>query len=446
VIRAVIRAGLVTLAFAVTGGEPARAGFDIVPVTSPGGIEAWLREEHAIPILTINASFLGGPSLEPESRQGSTSLMAALLDEGAGELDSAAFATAIEDLAAQIAFSTSDDGVQVSAIMLSEDRGAVSDLLRLALTEPRFDPEPVERLRAQTLASIQAGEADPQSRANLEFYEQAFPGHPYGRLLLGTAESVAAMTVEDLRAARAGALAREHLRVAVVGDITPAELGPLLDRAFGALPEAGPELPAVATPQLSGQTTVLDFDTPQSFVVFGDAGLAIDDPDIIPAVVMDYVLGGGSLGNRLNEEMRVKRGLTYGAFTWLASGQFGSLYMGTFSSSNERVAEAIALLRAEWIRMAEHGVSEAELASAKRYLTGEFPLRFDGSARTAAQLLGLQLAGHDIGYVDRRNDLVEAVTAEDVARVARRLLRSEELTAVVAGRPVGVGEPQSVDP
>jgi zinc protease len=155
-------------------------------------------------------------------------------------------------------------------------------------------------------------------------------------------------------------------------------------------------------------------------------------------MLMDYVLGGGSLGTRLSDEMRVKRGLTYGVYTWLAAGQFGGLYKGSFSSSNGRIAEALRILRAEWVRMAEYGVSEAELASAKRFLTGEYPLRFDGNERIAAQLLGLQLAGRGLDYVNLRNDLVDAVTGEDIARVARRLLVRESLTTVLAGRPEGL--------
>ena len=368
--------------------------------------------------------------------------MAALLDEGAGELNSAAFATAREDLAAGITFSTDDDWVRVSASMLSEERDKTIDLLRLALIEPRFDPEPLERLRGQMLAGIRMGQADPQARANMAFYAEAFPGHPYGRLTAGTLKSVAALTVDDLRAARAATLTRDHLRIAVVGDITPEELGPLLDRAFGELPATGPALPAVATPRLSGGMTVIDFDAPQSVVVFGDAGIDYDDPDFIPAILMDSILGGGSLGTRLGQAMRVSRGLTYGVNTWLASGRFGALYMGTFSSSNARVAEAIGLLRDEWARMADGGVTDAELQAAKRYQTGAFPLRFDGNVQIAAQLLGLQLGGHDVGYVNRRNELVEAVTAADVARVARRLLRPEALTMVVVGRPEGLADGQ----
>lgn len=434
-----IRAALVMLAVTLgAGATDARAEIEIVSVTSPGGVEAWLYEDHTLPILTIAASFLGGHGFDPEGREGSTALMAALLTEGAGQLDATAFSTAAEDLVAQIGFATGDDAVQLHATMLTEARDATLDLVRLALTEPRFDPEPVERLRAQTFAAIRQSDADPQARAFTAFYAQAFPGHPYGRPSQGTEASVTAIGVDDLRVARQAVLTRAHLRIAVVGDITPGELGPLLDRVFGALPAAGPELPPVVEPQLSGKTTVIDFDTPQSAVMFGNPGILSGDPDFIPAMLLDYILGGGNLGTRLGNEMRVKRGLTYGVNTWLAPGRFGGLYLGWFSSSNERVGEAVSVLRDEWARVADHGVTDVELARAKRYLTGEYPLRFQGSANIAMQLLGLQVSGLDRDYVNRRSTLIEAVTTADMARVARRLIRPDALTLVISGRPQGI--------
>jgi zinc protease len=428
---------LVVLATAAVA-PPARAEIDVVPVTSPGGIEAWLYEAHSIPILTIAAGFLGGPTLDAEGHEGTTFLMTALLDEGAGDLDSTAFATAREELASAIAFSPGFEEVTVSATMLSENRDATVELMRLAMTEPRFDPEPVERLRAQALAGIRMSRNDPATLASEAFYAEAYPGHPYGRPIGGTLESVAALRVEDLRAAWTGALARDRLRVAVVGDITPEALGPLLDRLFGGLPAVGAALPPTITPTLSGRTTVIDLDVPQSQVVFGNEGLLREDPDFIPAMVMDYILGGGAFSARLTNEMREKRGLTYGVYTYLASSRLAGLYMGGFSSSNDRVAEALDVLRSEWARMAEGGVTEAELVSAKRFLTGDYSLRFQGNGNIAAQLLTLQVLGLDLDYVNARNALVEAVTAEDVARVARRLLQVDALTTVVVGRPEGI--------
>jgi zinc protease len=256
----------------------------------------------------------------------------------------------------------------------------------------------------------------------------------------GTLATVAGLDADAMRDAHRAALTRDRLMIAVVGDIDAERLGPMLDRLFGDLPGTGAPLPQVAEPATSGNLSVIDLDIPQSVVVFGHAGIPRDDPDFIPAFVMDHILGGGGFGSRLTEEVREKRGLTYGIYTYLAPGDFGALYMGRFSSANGRVAEALDIVRAEWARMAEGGVTEAELEAAKRYLTGAYPLRFDGYGSIADQLLGLQVAGLDLDYVNIRNDLVEAVTTEDIARVARRLLVPERLTFVVVGRPEGVDE------
>ena len=181
-------------------------------------------------------------------------------------------------------------------------------------------------------------------------------------------------------------------------------------------------------------------DLPQSTVVFGSAGIARDDPDFVPALVMDYILGGGSFSSRLTREIREKRGLTYDIYTTLASGNYGNLYMGSFSSSNQHVAEAVDILRQEWDRMADGGVTDAELVGAKRFLTGDYALRFEGNASIAAQLIGVQVSGLGLDYINKRNDLVEAVTADDVARVARRLLSPGSLSTIVVGRPANLAE------
>lgn len=322
--------------------------------------------------------------------------------------------------------------------MLTENRDASIALLRDALVHPRFDPAAVERVRGQLLSNIRSDAADPDAISAKAFYSAAFPGHPYGRPNDGTLDSVTALQVSDLQSAHAAALVRDRLRLAVVGDITPAELGPLLDELFGGLPASGPALPPVMQPKLEGSLSVIDFDVPQSVVLFGQPGIARDDPDFIPAYLMDYILGGGGFGSRLTDEVREKRGLTYGISTWLAPNDFGWLYMGGFASANARVGEAIDIVRSEWKRMAEGGVTPEELDAAKRYLTGAYPLRFDGDENIASQLLRIQTSGLDIDYVNRRNALVEAVTAEDIARVARRMLQPDALTFVVVGKPQGV--------
>ncbi|MSU91357.1 insulinase family protein [Rhodobacteraceae bacterium 2CG4] len=418
--------------------QPLRAATDIVEVTSPGGITAWLVQEPSIPMLAIEAHFQGGAVLDPDDKLGAANLMMALLEEGAGTYDAQGFAARAEELALRYGFSGGRDGVTVSAQMLTEFRAESVPLLALAVGEPRFDEDAVERVRAQALSGLQSDRTDPNWLAGRAFSQALYPDHPYARPADGTVESVAALTPDDLRAAHRRSFARDRLTVGVVGDITPEALGPMLDRLFGALPATGPALPPVAEIPDTGGLQVIDFDAPQSVARFGHAGIMRRHPDFLAAYVLNQVLGGGGFNSRLNEELRETRGLTYGVSTWLGSGDFGAMYGGALSTANAKMAEALALIRAEWARVAEQGITQDELDAAKRYLTGSYALRFNGNARIAGGLVGLQRADLPITYPDERNALVEALTLDEVNAVARRLLKPEALKVVVVGRPAGL--------
>jgi zinc protease len=445
--RGVVQAGAVFLALLAApaaAGERETGGhgfaMDIEVVTSPGGITAWLYEERTIPIVTLEASFRGGAALDPEGEEGAVALMASLLRQGAGERDETAFAEALETLASSVSFGATADSVTVSMTSLEENLAETAALLRDALVAPRFDEDNLARSRARQLATLRADENDPNRIATRAFWAAAFPDHPYATPTDGTIASVEALDRDAVVAAHERALVRDRLLVAVVGAIDAETLAPLLDEIFGELPASGPPLPEPRPAALDGGITVIERPFPQSTVVFGHGGIERDDPDFIPAFMLDHILGGGGFGSRLMAEIRERRGLTYGIYTYLAPNDLGQLYMGSFSASNERVAEAIALVREEWARMVEEGVSEAEIADAKRFLTGAYPLRFDGNSRIAGQLLGLQIAGLGPDYANERNALVEAVTPEDLERIARRLLDPEALSFVVVGQPQGLEE------
>ena len=430
-IRAAIATVLALLAV------PAQA-IEIQDVTSPGGIKAWLVQDDSIPFVALDIQFRGGASMDTPDRRGAVNLMSALLEEGAGNRNATEFATAVEDLGARLSFSASDDTLSVGFQALSENRDEAADLLAQALTQPRFDDDALARVRAQVQAVIRSEATDPNSIAAKEMAAQAWGDHPYATSINGTLEGVAALGRQDLVAAKNRVLARDRVVVGAAGDISAEELGLLLDRILGGLPEqATAPLPEPAPLQLTGGVTVIDWDSPQTVVAFAGPGLAIDDPDYFAAVVANHILGGGGFSSRLMEEIREKRGLTYGVGTALATGLYGQSWQGGMAGSNATTAEAMALIRAEWARMAE-GVTEAELTAAKTYLTGEYPLRFDGNGRIASILAGMQLIGFPIDYIDTRNAKVEAVTAEDVTRVAQRLLDPEALRFVLVGRPEGV--------
>ena len=430
-IRAAIATVLALLAV------PAQA-IEIQDVTSPGGIKAWLVQDDSIPFVALDIQFRGGASMDTPDRRGAVNLMSALLEEGAGNRNATEFATAVEDLGARLSFSASDDTLSVGFQALSENRDEAADLLAQALTQPRFDDDALARVRAQVQAVIRSEATDPNSIAAKEMAAQAWGEHPYATSINGTAESVAALTRQDLVAAKNRVLARDRVVVGAAGDISAEELGLLLDRILGGLPEqATAPLPEQAELQVTGGTTVIDWDSPQTVVAFAGPGIPIDDPDYFAAFVANHILGGGGFSSRLMEEIREKRGLTYGVGTALATGLYGQTWQGGMSGSNATTAEAVELIRAEWARMAE-GVTDQELTDAKTYLTGEYPLRFDGNGRIASILAGMQLIGFPIDYIDTRNAKVEAVTSEDVSRVAQRLLDPERLRFVLVGRPEGI--------
>jgi zinc protease len=417
---------------------PAQAEMKIQEVTSPGGITAWLVEDHNIPFTALEIQFRGGTSLEAPERRGVVNLMTALIEEGAGAMDSIAFAEARDALAAEFSFDAGADSVGVSARFLTENRDQAVTLLRDALITPRFDPDAVDRVRAQVLSNLRSDEKDPASIASLKLDALAFGDHPYGSTGNGTMQTVAALTRDDIIAAHKAALARDRIHVAASGDITAEELGVLLDRLLGDLPSAGAAQVGQAEVLLAPGVTVTDFPTPQSTVVFGHVGIPREDPDFFAAFLLNEVMGGGRFTARLMSEVREKRGLTYGIGTYLVSMDRADMYLGQFSASNDKVAEAINVVRAEWAKIATDGITVEELEAAKTYLTGSYPLRFDGNGRIASILVGMQMEGLPIDYVVTRNAKIEAVTMEDIKRVAARIFLPDALHFVVVGQPEGL--------
>jgi zinc protease len=417
---------------------PARAEIPIKEVTSPGGITAWLVEDHNIPFAALEIQFKGGTSLDAPDKRGAINLMTATLEEGAGEMDSKGFAEAREALAAEIRFSSNSDSVGVSLKFLTENRDQVIDLARAALINPRFDQTAVDRVRGQVLSNLRSNEKDPGTIAADRFDLLAFGDHPYGSNGDGTTATVTALTRDDIVAAHKAALARDRVFVAASGDITAEELGLILDRLLGDLPATGAPLPGEAPWLLPPGVTVVDFPTPQSTVYFGQKGIPRDDPDFFPTFVLNEVLGGGRFTARLMTEVREKRGLTYGIGTYIVNMDHADMLLGQFSASNEKVAEAIKVVREEWGRIGTEGVTPEELEATKTYLTGSYPLRFDGNGPIASILVGMQMDAIPIDYVATRNSKVEAVTMEDIQRVAAKLFDPEALQFVVVGQPAGM--------
>lgn len=422
-----------TAAIALAGATPSRA-ITIEQVTSPGGIEAWLVSDDTVPVVMMNFAFKGaGGSQDPADLPGVANLLSALLDEGAGPYDSEAFQTALQDRSVRLSFSADRDTFYGNLQMLADNPAEGVELLKVALTEPSLADEAIGRMRDQIISGIRRDQRDPMEVAAELWSKSAFPDHPYGRPLDGTEESVAAITRDDLAAFKDATMARGNLHVVVVGAIDAGTLKPLLDEAFAGLPDTATLTPVPHVLPKTGETVAETMDVPQAAIRFGGPGLERSDPDFIPGFVMNYILGGGSFSSRLFEEIREKRGLAYSVYSYLVPLDHSAVFGGGTATRADRADETVSLIKAEIARMAEAGPTQTELDEAKAYLTGAYPLRFDSSASIAGQLLQIQLEDLGIDYVDQRNALIEAVTLDDVKRVADRVLGAAEPTFVTVG-------------
>jgi len=271
------------------------------------------------------------------------------------------------------------------------------------------------------------------------WYKLAFAGHPYAIPVRGEPNTVKSITVADLRNYTKTWLSREGMVISVVGDVTPDQLGVLLDKTFGALPARHPAIavPEVK-PQATGKVEVIDRNNPQSVAMFGQTGLKRADPDWYAAYVMNYILGGGGFSSWLTEEVREKRGLAYSVYSYLTPLDHAGIISGGVATQNARTGESLKLIREQFGRMATQGPSEKELADAKTYLTGSFALQLDSTSSIAGLLTAVQLDNLGIDYLDKRNSYIEAVTMDQVRTIAAKLLDPATLTFVVVGKPEGI--------
>ncbi|MBL6638865.1 MAG: insulinase family protein [Planktomarina sp.] len=417
-----------------------QAETSVKTLTSPGGLSAWVLEEPAIPFTALNIMFSGGAALDPPDKRGAAFLMTGLLEEGAADLDSQAFAAAKEALSASFSFDVSDDTLSISVRVLTENRAEALALLKTALMQPRFDPDAIERVRQQVLSILASNAQDPTDIAQRVWAEQAFGDHAYGTSYQGTESSVAALTRADLLAAHQNLLVRDALSISAVGDITAEELGPILDDLLGDLPAGSALEPAPLELDIPAGLTVMDIPTPQSVAIFGHSGIDRAHPDFFAAFILNTILGGQGIESRLTAEVREKRGLTYGISTVLISKDRANVMLGQVASANDRIGAAIEVIRDEWRKLARDGVTAEELQTAQTYLTGAYPLRFDGNSQIARILVGMQRQGLGLDYIKTRNAKINAVTLPEINRVAAQLLKPEALNFVVAGQPIGLKE------
>ncbi len=422
----------VLLAFILLLVAPVQAAVKIQEVKSEKGVSAWLVEDHSIPIVTFQFAFESGSVQDPVGKEGLANLMSGLFDEGAGNLDSEAFQKKLQDLGAEMSFRAGSDAITGQVRMLSENSDEVLKLLRLAVTSPRFDTDPVERIRGQIAVQIRSDEKDPNKQGYRALEKAIYGDHPYARPDEGTLESLGSITTADLKAFHNKVFARSNITIGVVGDIDAATLGKALDEVFGDLPEKA-DLTPVATvePKLDQEVNV-DYPLPQSTIQLVYPGIERDDPEFFAAYLMNHILGGGTFSSHLFTEVREKRGLAYGATSYLMSRNHAQTLAIQTATRAEQANQALSVIEDVVANMRDKGPSDEELAAAKTYVIGAYAINnLDSSASIARTLVGLQQDDLGIDYIEKRADLINAVTLDDVKQAARRLLTAKPAVLIV---------------
>lgn len=428
--------------------EPVEAGLDVTihdgefatiqQFVTPGGVSVWLVEEPSIPILSLRMAWQAGRTNDPEGMEGLTNAMVYHMNEGAGDLDAQAFFKRMEELNMSFSCSASNESTFCNASMLTDNAADSFDMVTLAFAEPRFDDGPFERYQREQEVRLQTRETNAQYLASRARIEALYPDHPYARN--NSAESLAAITQDAMRAQKDLLMVREGMLVTAVGAMSPDELAPLIDAAVAGLPANSETVEAANVTLAAAAATpvAVELPQPQSLVSFAAPAMTREDPDFYTAVVLNYTFGGGGFESRLMKDLRVEKGLTYGVYTSVSAGDKLQLWSGSGQTKNESAGEFIAAVKANMTKMVDEGMTEVELADAKSYLTGSYPLGFDSNAKIAGRMMGVRLDELPVDFFDKRNAMVNAVTLEDANRVAREYLSPDNFTFIVVGQPEGL--------
>ncbi|MDD9912879.1 MAG: pitrilysin family protein [Alphaproteobacteria bacterium] len=406
----------------------------IQTVTTPKGITAWLVESDSIPMVSMEIAFRAGAAFDPKGKNGLANLTSSLLDEGAGDLDMEAFQQKLESIGARFGAGAGTLDFTVNLTTLSEKKEAAFDLLALALTQPRFDEEAVNRVKDAIMTGLKQAEERPGSFAGKAYQKAQYGDHPYGNPTSGTLESVPTLTRADIRKFYGEYITKANMVVSVVGDITAEELAKLLDASLADLPAGKKRAEIAEAPQpIVPQVVRIQKDIPQSHVIFGHLGIDRHDPDYFASYVMNDILGGGGFRSRFMDQVREKRGLAYSVYSYFAPMPHAGSFTAQVQTSNDKVDEAINLMKDQMRDIQNKGVEKDEFADDVSYLTGSFPLRLDSNDKILGYLTVMQMENLGKDYLTTWADKVSALKQEDMQRVAKRLLHPENVVTVIVG-------------
>lgn len=433
--RTAVAAGVALLALLVMG-LPVRAA-ELAPVrfVTPNGLTVLVLEQHSLPIVQVQALVKTGSVRDPEGKAGLANLVASLLDEGTTTRSAKQLAEQIEFVGGSLAARTGEDFTTVSARVLTKDTDLGFELLADILLHPAFPERELERVRSQILGEIQSEQDDPGTVAAKAFNQLVFEGHPYRWPVNGTEQTVPTLARADVQAFYAAEYVPNRTVLTIVGDLSVERARALADKHFGAWTAAEPPNGRVGQPAPIDKPVVklIPKDLTQATIMVGHLGVSRGNPDYYALVVMNYILGGGGFSSRLMDSIRDNQGLAYGVSSHFDANLMPGAFQVSLQTRNEMANQAIAGVLAEIKGMQEQPVTDEELADAKAYLIGSFPLRLDTTGKLADVLSQVEFYGLGLSYFTDYPTLIARVTKEEVLRVAKHYLHPDRYALVLVG-------------
>lgn len=407
----------------------------------PGGLEVYFVESHANPMVEIRLLARGGSAFDPPEKAGVASLTAWMFNEGGGKMDATTFQERLTFHGISLGATASKDTLSVRLTTLTKQLDEAWSRLSDALLRPRFDEKDFARARAEQSAGIMKGREQPGVQASILLHQKLYPNHPYGHPVSGTLESLQRITTNDIRRFHQNAFHAPSTVLAVAGDMDLARLKALIHRHLSKLdatPSPFPPIPQAKEVTMGQQHLVMD--VPQTALSLGTLGVNRHDPDYYAFYVLNQILGGSGLSSRLNEEIREKRGLAYGVYSYSSPLEGGGPFVVGMKTKTASANEALFLIYQEIQRMAKDGVSELELQEVKRYLSGSFPLYLDGLSKLSSIWSTIGFYKRGLDYLEKWPERIHAVTRKDVLRAARRILDLSQFYTVTAGKEAVQGK------
>lgn len=409
---------------------------NITQHTTPAGIKLWHVEDNSLPITTIHFAFRGAGAVnDPANKIGLGQLVSNTIDEGAGERDASAFQEALQDHAIELSFSNNRDHFTGKLKTLKRHQDLAIELLYDALHKPRFDLEAADRMKYANIMRIKSSQSNSDWMVARLANDVYFGAHPYARNSGGTISGLKAITKKDMTDFVKTNFTRQNLVVATAGNLNADEATAIIDKIFADLPLDGREYQLDdVTPPETPIKIAYEMDSPQSAVQMIWPSFPQSDPDYHAMRVMNHILGGGGFSSYLMDEVREKKGLTYGIYSQPVNMDYADYMMIQSATSPENIAPMTQAVSDVLTKLKTQNVDAQLLDDAKSYLIGSLPLRFASTLSLSGTAIRMQLDGRDINALDNWADKISAVTADDVMRVANRIFVSTEPNAtIIAG-------------